>query len=420
MTPFFPTMATACWRVFRRFCKSIFYKWYVWKSAIYAIPLRFNILRNKSRRVVVFWINHEMCWPFLHPIIDEMLDDRSISICIAIGRYMDGGDRYVNVTKLYSRLKADPKYSKFLYPDMVSRFIRADAFVSPHESGNPFPTGAKRIQVAHGITSYHNPSDIRDLSDFNYIFLASPAQRKTFEQTFNKELGSNPVIFHNIGCPKLDNFLKERPATYGKSKDFGNSTRPVIIYAPTWGEFSSLHLFGEKFIRKLLHLNINVYVKLHPWSMNTSQKLTEGIDWNERLSQFDSEKNYCFIRENDATPYFALSNIMISDISSVALEFMIVTKKPVILVQGLEMPETRSEHKISYWYRGELHREMRKVSICVKDINETISAVKSILKNPGSGQEERNRFSEKALYNPGNAAKCAADKIREIIEEPST
>ena len=81
---------------------------------------------------------------------------------------------------------------------------------------------------------------------------------------------------------------------------------------------------GEKIIENILKVeNINLIVKLHPISYcpeNGPNYLfyTGGINWLEKLSRFNSYKNFRHVPTNDIDPILSASDVMITDVSSVA------------------------------------------------------------------------------------------------------
>ena len=82
--------------------------------------------------------------------------------------------------------------------------------------------------------------------------------------------------------------------------------------------------------------NINLIVKLHPISYCPEdgpnyEFYTGGINWIERFKNLKHIKLQIFISSGSIDPYLSASDVMVTDLSSVALEF-IMLDKPVIYI----------------------------------------------------------------------------------------
>ena len=58
--------------------------------------------------------------------------------------------------------------------------------------------------------------------------------------------------------------------------------------------------------------------------------LTQGINWNNEFSKLNFYKNIYFAKESNANDFLQVSDIMITDVSSIAWEFL-AFRKPIIV-----------------------------------------------------------------------------------------
>jgi CDP-glycerol glycerophosphotransferase (TagB/SpsB family) len=230
----------------------------------------------------------------------------------------------------------------------------------------------------------------------------------------------------NIGYPKSDRLLQ---GGYKREKVLSalglNSINPTILYAPAWDPGASLRSFGEEVIKKLLTIKkVNVMVKLHPvsYTPETSpnfQFYTGGINWVDKLSYFEKYLNFRHVAKYSIDPLLIASDVMITDISSVALEF-IVLNRPVIYLdcpeyfeKTLKMPAYNSNPD---FVRNDPRANAgRHVGLVAEDLSQLIAGVQRSLKNPNEFLEKRKALSEHILYNPGKGAEAAAKAILDLI-----
>ena len=113
---------------------------------------------------------------------------------------------------------------------------------------------------------------------------------------------------------------------------------------------------------------------------------------------------------------------MITDVSSVALEF-IVLDKPVIYIDCPEYFKKTLEKVYSefgnsnpdYVKNDPKANAGRHVGLIVKDINELPEAIYRSINNPTEFSDKRKKLAEKLCYNPGNASNVAANRILDLI-----
>jgi CDP-glycerol glycerophosphotransferase (TagB/SpsB family) len=305
----------------------------------------------------------------------------------------------------------------------------ADIFLSTHIYGK----GSKnsiRIHINHNQPVKYEAYQKRDFVNFNVHFLTSPLHREQTENTIKKyALESENIRLYDIGYSKSDDLLNGK---YVREKVLCelnlDPTLKTVLYAPSWDEGLSLRSFGEDIIKNILKVEgINLIVKLHPISYCPEngpnyQFYTGGINWVEKLSMFDSNPNFRHVPTNNIDPILAASDLMVTDVSSVALEF-IMLDKPVIYIDCPEFFE-KTLNKI-YSGFGDTTADFvrndpkanagRHVGTVVYDISELPEVIERTLKNPDENSDKRKNFAKQLSYNSGNASEIAAEKILSML-----
>lgn len=128
-----------------------------------------------------------------------------------------------------------------------------------------------------------------------------------------------------VGCTYMDE-LKRRLDESGplERKD----DIKTLLLAPSWGDTAILKVYGERIIDALVKTGYKVIIRPHPQSLRSESdmidKLKQKYPENEKLEwNFDND-NFSVLRESD---------IMITDFSSVILDFAVVFDKPVIYAE---------------------------------------------------------------------------------------
>jgi len=290
------------------------------------------------------------------------------------------------------------------------------------------PKNAVKINVSHNqpvkIESY--PKE--QMLNYDVHFLTVPLHREQYENMLQKlGIEHENIRLLDIGYPKSDALLI---GSYDKADVLRNlgldPEIPVVLYAPAWDPGASLRSFGEKVIEKLLDLKtINVIVKLHPvsYTPRTSQHFefyTGGVDWVEKFSRFDTLPNFKHVIDFLIDPLLRASDVMVTDISSVALEF-IVLDRPVIYIdcpeyfdKTLKMPAWNTDPE--YVRNNPRANAGRHVGLVVEDLDKLADAVQRSFDNPDELSGKRKALARSLLYNHGKGAEAAANAILALLK----
>lgn len=130
-----------------------------------------------------------------------------------------------------------------------------------------------------------------------------------------------------------------------------------------------------------------------------------------------------FINDFVVDPYLAAADLMVTDMSSVAMEF-IPLNKPIIYIDCPAYIDCMFQYLP--WVKGTSSDYLRNdprsnagrhVGTVVQNLNELVQAVVSERKNPQRLSSQRKEFAEQLLYNPGHGAECAVQEIFRLLEK---
>jgi hypothetical protein len=139
----------------------------------------------------------------------------------------------------------------------------------------------------------------------------------------------------SIGFPYLDRFENLVVTRQMYEQRLGlDANRKIVLFAPSWRGLELIHRRREEYfdqvISILMELNVNIVIKLHACSFN--KVMVGGMDWQQKLSKLSNFSGIHIDYDIDDIPALALSDILITDISSRAFTFMLLDKPLIQLV----------------------------------------------------------------------------------------
>ena len=183
--------------------------------------------------------------------------------------------------------------------------------------------GQKNIQLWHAAGAFKKFGLSIENNKKYYIDLAIISSDK-ISWCYQEAFGIEKEKVKNLGIPRADIFFKEEEKNKVKKRFFDKykklQNKKIILYAPTFrdndkGNFK-LKLELRKMKEKLEDLNYKVLLRLHPRIKQNNINIDNKFSFN--FSEYDNVSDLLII-----------SDILISDYSSIIFEFSIM-KKPIL------------------------------------------------------------------------------------------
>lgn len=372
-----------------------------------------------KKKIIILDIEELSFIPYIYPVYRK-LKEKTDKISYYISTHYIGHES-LKIFEIPVKKQFGVKLSR--------KLNTADIFLSPHIYG----VGSKetmKIHINHNQPVKYESYQKEDFVNFDIHFLTSPLHKEQTDNTIIKYgLEDRKIRLFEIGYPKSDELLNGK---YKREDELMklklNPEFKTVLYAPSWDEGLSLRTKGEEIISEILKLkNINLIVKLHPISYCPENGpnyifYTGGINWKEKLKKFEAFSNFRHAPLNSIDPLLSAADILVTDLSSVALEFIILDK-PVIYIDCPEFFEKTLKNIYSGF--GDTNEEMvkndpkanagRHTGNVVYNLEELNNTIINCLNNPGENSNKRKELSEKLIYNPGKSAEAAADKIIELL-----
>ncbi|MCQ2603512.1 MAG: CDP-glycerol glycerophosphotransferase family protein [Spirochaetia bacterium] len=242
------------------------------------------------------------------------------------------------------------------------------------------------------------------LDYFDSVLLSGDYQKEDIRY-LEKLRGLPAKRLVTVGSPYLD-VLAE------KIRDHIPAEHPfTVLVSPSWGKSGLLSMYGEKLLDALALTGYKVIVRPHPQSKQVEREMLERLQ-----DRYRDNPDFSWDFEPDNIVSLAKADIMISDFSSITLDYAFLRGKPFLSAVGEFDPRPYDAGKVPHqlWQFQILPKigyELREEDFaCIGDI---------IKKVTDSRQSEQNRIDakEQAWQNRGCAGKSIVDFLVKVQQE---
>ncbi len=191
-----------------------------------------------------------------------------------------------------------------------------------------------------------------------YVVCSSEGVRKIYAEAFG--VGEERVL--PLGAPRLDYLMNEENKEKAKEKIFSlypqAKGKKIILYAPTFRDDSErdknlLDSFNPEKLLSGLGEEYFLFIRLHP-QVHTARA---DYDCAEDVTEYD-----------DVRELVLASDILITDYSSICMDFCVLDKKTVFYCPDLEWYRERRDFYFDYetFVPGEVCKDFEKLAEAVK------------------------------------------------------
>ncbi len=292
----------------------------------------------------------------------------------------------------------------------AAALTRFDAYLTSDLLWARLPRGTRRIQMFHGVSgkySHDYDSPTSSMRRWHRLFFVNQRRMQNFINAGAIDASSEAPRL--VGMPKVDclvdGSLKRNDIVGGLGMD---PAKPTILYAPTWSAASSLNIMGIDLIGGLLQRDWNVVVKLHDRSRDPRPFYSGGIDWVGQLTTVMAGRSGHLVNDANICPYLAAADVMISDHSSAAFEYLLLDR-PLVRIHVPELLKSSNSNE-------EYVRLLADASESVETATAAIDAVERGLANPRARSGSRRGVADDLFYRAGTATARAVHEVYELLE----
>jgi hypothetical protein len=327
---------------------------------------------------------------------------------LTIGRAAGGGQLSLKrktvrlrLAQVARRLKPDVIITTSNHRHAIQRGVRG----ALAQGFSTFPR-VKQVQAFHGVSS-KNVKFNAWMTEYDLLLLPGRRERDKFAA-----MGVLDKVEHAlIGHPKADRVLRGELTREMARSALGLRNRPTVLYAPTHGALSSFYKWGLQ-ICEAVPSECNLIVKPHPSLLTTIASDKSGAEAIEAVTQHITRRGGLWLPfEPDVMPAMAASDLLITDYSSVAEEYL-VFDRPLVFADHLANAtgRDRAQRDKGDW------EGIFGCGLVVTEIGTVPEAVAAILTQPETGATARRALRDYVFENlDGQCAKRAADAIRGLV-----
>jgi hypothetical protein len=212
-----------------------------------------------------------------------------------------------------------------------------------------------------------------------------------------------------IGYPKVDCLVDGSLNRAAIQESLGlDPGVPTILYAPTWSPQSSLNTIGSRLIPALARLDVNVIVKLHDRSYDRRSQTAGRVDWGHHIDAICRSWRVHAAHGSDVSPYLFVSDVLITDHSSVGFEFALLDR-PIVVV---DTPALIEKARVG----ADKVKALQSAAAVAQDVDGAVRAVVRELSDPRRLSSRRRDLALRSFYRPGSATGRAVECIYDLLE----
>ncbi len=340
---------------------------------------------------------HFVCF---QPLFETLAAEPGVEVLVSGGiRYQDSEDRRAHDTAaMYDRFGLPP-HSVIDIADVAD--VDVDILICSNTKPIKPRSYALCIEMFHGL-SFRNRAVRTEQDSYDRYFVLGPYQHRRLSQ--RDVLRPDDPRGVRIGFPKTDRLLDgslDRAATLAELGLSGE--RPVVLYAPTGAHHNSLETFGEDLVKRMsMSTEYDFLVKPHDHAK-------ASIDWFERLGPLETD-HLRLVRASDAMPALHACDLLISDASSIANEYLLLDRPLVFLDVPELLTAAAAEDD-----RLDLETWGRKGGVIAGNVSDAERCIADGLDNPAAQSDVRQAIAHDLFYNPGTATTVAVDWLRDEL-----
>jgi len=263
------------------------------------------------------------------------------------------------------------------------------------------------VYLDHAMTSFHLGYHEGAFDYYDTIFCNGPNQveeMRAIEKIYN--LPYKRLI--NTGYSFLDMLLK---SAEGNKKEVGGVKK--ILIAPSWQKDNILEYCLSETIGPLLSSRYRIILRPHPEFMKRFPGKMNSI-----ISKYGNRKDEGLIIETDFSSSESIYTVdlVITDWSSIALEFSYTTKKPSVFINTPMKILNPNYKKIPLAPLDISLRDEIGVSVDVSKLKELPVLISNLLSNQSDWEIRIKRVLEKNIFNIGMSDQVAGNYIISTLQ----
>ena len=189
-----------------------------------------------------------------------------------------------------------------------------------------------------------------------------------------------------------------------------SKTKKTILIAPSWGENNALESCGEHLVELLLQEGYEVIVRPHPETVRRDPKLMNLFE-----TKFGTNQNFILETSVATDDSILRSDVLICDLSGIALEYAFGTERPVIFLDGpIKIKNDQYEELGIEPLELSLRSKIGKI-VSPENIDNIPSILDELILNIKNYKDRIIECRDQHVSNFGNSSEIGARHISELL-----
>jgi CDP-glycerol:poly(glycerophosphate) glycerophosphotransferase len=332
------------------------------------------------------------------PLYHRLVNEPGVEVHVAGGLREKRDDGYVfHTTAMYRPFGISPE--RMLSMDQIAERDFDLLFGANTKMLTPRSVN-KKIQIFHGV-SFRNRAVRKENLAADFFFLSGPYMKRRFVD--GGLLDENDTRGLDMGFLKTDRLVDGSLDRHALLASYGfDGSRPVVLYAPTGQKHCSMETMGMDFIRAIQESGkYDLLVKLHDHPHGCTE------NWAARVAEVENAHTR-LVESFDVTPLLYMSDVLVSDASSVSSEFSLLDRPMVFL----DVPKLLAKAAKKDGSMMDMDTWGRNGGIIAPDPDAAMLAIEESLAHPAHKSEIRRAMAQDLFFNPGHSVEKAVDWIK--------
>lgn len=248
------------------------------------------------------------------------------------------------------------------------------------------------IFFPHSVNSDNMALKKGAINNFDTIFSYGPLSNMEIKES-ERVYGLKKRTIVNFGSALVDDMIEQ----YGKMEHRENETKTILI-APSWQPDNIIDLCLDEMLGQLLGKGWSVTLRPHPQYVRHFRDKLEAIEEKYRGSNdFTLQLDF----SDNKTVYMA--DMLISDWSSIALEYAYTTLKPVIMINTPMKVLNPDYEEINVVPIDIQSRAFIGETIDVDKLDTLADAVREVMSNGDKYRSRIEKYRSENFYNIGSS-----------------
>ena len=358
----------------------------------------------KEEKALVFYAEHEGYYPYFEGIIDALITNYKQRLCYITS---DPDDPILQTS--------DPLIKPFYINKLLSSFmtlVDSKVFVMTLTDLNQFHIKRSRhpvhyLYVFHSLVSTHMMYRHGAFDYYDTILCVGPHHINEIQKyEEDNKLPKKQLI--QAGYYRLERIYQAYQQF--SSNKLTSKTKKTILIAPSWGENNLLELCGERLVELLLREGYEVIVRPHPETVHRDPELIDLFD-----TKFGTNSKFVLETSVATDDSILRSDVLICDLSGIALEYAFGTERPVIFLDGpIKIKNDQYKELGIEPLELSLRSKIGKI-VSPENIENIPSLIDGLILNKEAYKDRIIECRDKHVSNFGNSAETGARHISELL-----